>query len=90
MKALLAMTTALVLAMPAGATSLINKDSERYDIAVNSGGGTMRTTINGKTTKSGVCPSSASSCKIEVEGVGEIEVSGSEDVIIEDGELEAD
>ena len=90
MKTLLYTIAACAICLPASATDLINKDSESYDIAVNSGGGTSRTSISGKTTKSGVCSSSASTCKIEVEGVGEIEVSGSEDVIIKDGELEAD
>ena len=89
MKTLALATAALAfVAAPAAATSLINKDSTSYDIAVSSGGGTMKTSINGKTTKSGVCSSSASTCKIEVEGVGYIEVSGSDDVVIEDGDLE--
>lgn len=79
---------AAFLALPAGATSLTKKDSERYDIAVSSGGGTMKTSISGGTTKSGVCPSSATRCTIEVDGVGEVEVSGSDDVVIRNGDLE--
>lgn len=90
MKTLIATLVISLLALPIGATSLINKDSESYDIAVSSGGGTMRASISGRTTKSGICASSASTCTITVEGVGEIEVSGSEDVIIENGALEAD
>ncbi len=86
-------TTAAAFAItPAAATSLINKDSRGYDIAVSSssGGGTNRTSINGGTTKSGICSSLAATCTIVVEGVGEIEVPGSSNVIIRNGELMED
>lgn len=82
---------AIVLtAATANAGSLINKDSTSYDVAISCGGGTTKTSISGGTTKSGALRSSASKCEVEVEGVGEIEVSGSDDVIIKDGKLKAD
>lgn len=86
MKLIFAAAFALV-AGSAAAGSLINKDSSSYDIAVSCGGGTMKTSISGGTTKSGVTSSSASSCKITVEGVGTVEVSGSDDVEIRNGRL---
>lgn len=76
---------AALAAWPASAGSLINKDSSSYDIAVKSSGGTMKTSIGGGTTKSGICPSD---CKITVEGVGEIEIGGSDDAVIKNGKLE--
>lgn len=76
---------AALIALPASAGSLINKDSSSYDIAVKSSGGTMKTSISGGTTKSGIC---SSDCKITVEGVGEIEIGGSDDAVIKNGKLE--
>ncbi|MEM7301849.1 MAG: hypothetical protein AAF468_12255 [Pseudomonadota bacterium] len=67
----------------AGAVSLQNKDSEKYNIRVT-GSSTMSTSISGGTVKNGIC---SSSCTIEVEGVGEIDASGSDRVIIRDGRL---
>ncbi len=89
MKVILTTTLALLMTTTTGmAGSVINKDSTSYDIAVNCGGGTSRTSISGGTTKSGYLNSSASKCEVEVKGVGEIEVSGSDDVVIKDGSLE--
>ena len=87
MKLILATTIALT-ATSTLAGSLINKDSTSYDIAISCGGGTNKTSISGGTTKSGILSSSASSCTVEVDGVGEIEVSGSDDVVIKNGKLE--
>ena len=78
---------AALFTAPALAGSLINKDSTNYDIAINCGSGTSKTSISGGTTKSGILRSSASSCEVEVDGVGEIEVSGSDDVVIKNGKL---
>ncbi len=69
------------------AGSIINKDSDGYNIAVSCGGGTSKTSISGGTTKSGILASSASKCEANVEGVGSIEVSGSDDVVIMNGKL---
>lgn len=83
----------LAFALAAGtatAGSLINKDSTSYDVAINCGGGTAKMSISGGTTKSGALRSSASSCTVEVDGVGEVEASGSDDVIIKDGKLSVD
>ncbi len=66
------------------AVSLQNKDSRSYDIKVKGSSSTMSTSISGGTTKGGIC---SSSCKIKVDGVGEIEASGSDKVVIKNGEL---
>lgn len=71
--------------LPASAGSLINKDSSSYDIAVKSSGGTMRTSISGGTTKSGIC---SSSCTISVSGVGDIDLGSSDDAVIKNGKIE--
>lgn len=76
---------AMMLASPSFAGSLINKDSSSYDIAVKTSGGTMKTSISGGTTKSGIC---SSSCKITVDGVGDIEIGSSDDAVIKNGRLE--
>lgn len=89
MKPILTLAFALA-ATTATAGSLINKDSTSYDVAINCGGGTAKMSISGGTTKSGALRSSASTCKVEVEGVGEIEASGSDDVVIRDGRLSVD
>jgi hypothetical protein len=78
---------ALVAAPVAAATDLVNKDDVTYAIAISSGAGTMKTQIAGKTVKIGVCASTAAKCVVTVEGVGEIEVTGADDVIIENGRL---
>lgn len=66
------------------AVSLQNKDSKSYDIKVKGSSSTMSTSISGGTTKGSIC---SSSCKIIVDGVGEIEASGSDKVIIKNGSL---
>ncbi len=65
------------------AVTLENKDSSSYDIKVRTSS-TMSTSISGGTVKQGIC---SSSCKIEVKGVGDIEASGSDWVLIKDGKL---
>ena len=76
---------ATLVALPASAGSLINKDSSSYDIAVKSSGGTMKTSISGGTTKSGIC---SSSCTITVDGVGEVDLGSSDDAVIKNGKIE--
>ena len=71
------------LANPAFAVSLQNKDSRSYDIRVT-GSSTMSTSIGGGVVKNGIC---RSACTIEVEGVGSIDASGSDRVIIRGGSL---
>ncbi len=66
------------------AVSLQNKDSKSYDIKVKGSSSTMSTSISSGTTKGSIC---SSSCKIIVDGVGEIEASGSDRVVIKNGSL---
>lgn len=73
----------LMVSSMAQAVSLQNKDNKSYDIKVK-GSSTMTTTINSGTTKSSIC---SSSCTIEVDGVGSIDASGSDRVVIKDGKL---
>jgi hypothetical protein len=80
--------TALALITPvAWATDLVNKDSATYAVAISSGASVMTASIAGRTTKIGVCASTAAKCVVSVDGVGEIEVTGADDVIIENGRL---
>ena len=65
------------------AVSLQNKDSKSYDIRVKGSSSTMTTSISGGTVKGSIC----SSCKITVDGVGTIDASGSDRVVIKNGKL---
>ena len=65
------------------AVSLQNKDSKSYNIRVKGSSSTMSTSISGGTVKGSIC----SSCKITVDGVGSIDASGSDKVIIKNGKL---
>lgn len=78
---------ALAFAAQAWATDLVNKDNETYQIAVTAGGGVMKASIASKTVKIGVCPSTAATCVVSVEGIGEIEVTGADDVVIQNRRL---
>lgn len=73
---------ATLVSTTANAASLQNKDSRSYDIKVK-GSSTMSTSIQSGTIKNNIC----SSCKIIVEGVGEISVSGSDRAVIKNGKL---
>lgn len=75
----------IVVALPvaAHAVSLQNKDSSSYDIKVKSSASTMSTSINGGVVKNSIC----SSCTIEVKGVGSVDASGSDKVVIENGKV---
>jgi hypothetical protein len=87
LRAALAGIAAVALACSAQATDLVNKDAVTYAIAVTSGAGTMKASIAGKTVKIGVCASTAAKCVVTVEGIGEIEVTGADDVVIQNGRL---
>ena len=80
-------TLALVALMASSsavfAVSLQNKDSKSYNIRVKGSSSTMSTSISGGTVKGNIC----SSCKITVDGVGSIDASGSDKVIIKNGKL---
>ena len=82
-KRFIVLAVALFASSNAFAVSLINKDSKSYDIKVI-GSSTMSTSIQSGTVKNGICNSS---CKIVVDGVGDIEASGSDKVVIKDGKL---
>lgn len=78
---------AVLLVFVAGnafAVDLVNKDSKKYDVKIHSGASTTSSSIESNTTMMSVC----SECKIEVVGVGEMEASGSDKVIIKDGKLD--
>ncbi len=85
-RTIVAAFAAILAATPAAATQLINQDSVSYNIEVTSEAGSIQATINGQTTEV-VCSSSSENCKIMVEGIGEIVVSGAQDVVIENGTL---
>ncbi len=65
------------------AVSLQNKDSKSYSIKIKSSSSTMTGSISGGTVKGSVC----SKCKITVDGVGSIDASGSDRVVIKGGSL---
>ncbi len=65
------------------AADLENHDDVSYDIRIIDGA-TTHTSISSNTTRVSVC----SSCTIEIDGIGAVEVDSSVDaVIIEDGEV---
>lgn len=79
------LTTALLFAtaISTHAASLHNKDSRSYDIHVK-GTSIVRTSIASGTVKNNIC---SSFCTITVDGVGKIDATGSERVVIKDGRL---
>ena len=76
--------TLILVSSMTQAVSLQNKDSKSYDIKVKSSSSTMSTSISSGTTKGSIC---SSSCTIKVDGVGEIDASGSDRVVIKNGKL---
>lgn len=80
---ILTFTAVLFVSTHASAVSLQNKDNKSYNIRVT-GSSTMSTSINGGVVKNNIC---SSQCTIEVDGVGSIDASGSDRVVIEDGRL---
>lgn len=73
----------LGIAGTAAAVDLKNEDSKKYDVKVEVGASTTSTSVEGNTTKVSIC----SDCKITVVGVGTVEASGSDVVVIKDGKL---
>lgn len=82
-KTILTAAAFALFALPASAVSLQNKDSKAYDIKIKGSSSTSSTSIQAGTVKGSVC----SSCKIIVNGVGEIDASGSDRVVIKNGRL---
>jgi hypothetical protein len=75
----------LILGLAASAVlavDLVNEDPRGYDVRIHTVG-RINTSINGNTTQMSVC----SDCTIEVVGVGTIQASGSETVVIKNGSL---
>jgi len=70
------------ICLPAFAVDLVNKDSRKYEVKIHDVG-TTHSSIEGNTTKVSIC----SDCEIEVVGVGSMKASGSEKIIIKDGQL---
>ena len=74
---------ALLIAGGASAVDLKNEDSTTYELKIHDGPTTTSSSIEGNTTKVSIC----SDCRIEVVGVGTIEASGDDVVVINNGEL---
>ncbi len=83
-KSIVAASLLLICSTAAQAVTLQNKDHQSYDIRVT-GSSTMSTSINGGVVKNGIC---SGSCTIEVKGIGSVDASGSDRVIIKGGRLE--
>ena len=80
---IIALTLTLAATASANAVSLQNKDSKSYDIRVK-GSGTFSGSINGGVVKNNIC---TGGCEITVKGVGSIDASGSDRVVIKGGRL---
>jgi len=81
----LSLVLSIALFSSAGfAADLQNRDSKSYDVKIHDGGSTTHSSIGGNTYRNSVC----SSCRLEVVGVGEIDVeSGDSRVTIQNGSL---
>ncbi len=87
MKRFFLVVICVALAAPAAiAVDLVNKDGQSYDVKIHDGPTTTHSSISGNTTQSSVC----SDCKLEVVGVGTVEASGSDTVVIENGSVRKD
>ena len=65
------------------AVDLKNEDSKSYEVKIHDGPAVTSSSIEGNTTRASIC----SECTIEVVGVGSVEASGDQVVVIKDGEL---
>ena len=75
-----------LVAPSAMAVDLVNKDGQTYEVKIHDGPATTHSSISGNTTQSSIC----SDCKLEVVGVGTVEASGSDTVVIENGSVRKD
>jgi hypothetical protein len=73
---------AVAVAAAAGATDLVNKDQAAYTVTVTSGSKVVKAEVKGKSVLAQICPSTAAECLVTVENVGEIAVTGADDVVI--------
>lgn len=78
---------ALGLAGSAAATTLVNKDDTPFRYSVSAGGNKATGTIAPKSVLQNICPLTAPICVVVVEGVGEVEVTGADDVVIQNAKL---
>lgn len=69
---------------PSFAVDLINKDQKSYDVEITTLDGTTKTTIAGQTVKNNIC---SGKCEIEVKGVGTINASTQDKIIIQNGQI---
>ena len=74
----------VVFAAEALAVDLVNRDSGGYEIEVTSSNGASSTSIGAASVRRNVC---SSNCQIVVRGIGSIQASGNDIVIIEGGSL---
>ncbi len=87
---------ALLLGMPESlATNLLNQDRQGYDIVLRGSSSTVRTHINGLTTRMGICAHSAGTCRVTILGLAEaeethVEVRGDQDIIIRNGAVKVE
>lgn len=86
MRMLVACVAVAVMVSAAAAVDLKNEDSTTYQLKIHDGPAVTDSSIEGGTTKASIC----SDCTIEVVGVGEIQASGDQVVIIRDGQLVAE
>jgi hypothetical protein len=68
----------LSTAAPALATDLTNKDSQKYEVKVETVG-TLNTSIESNTTYTSIC---SRACTVKVVGVGRVEITGKEKAIV--------
>lgn len=77
------------------ATNLLNQDRRSYDIVLRGSSSTVRTHINGLTTRMGICAHSADACRVTILGLAatqetHIEVRGDQDIIIRNGAVKVE
>lgn len=75
--------TVLCLCGAVLAVDLKNEDSRTYEIKIHDGPSVTNSSISGNTLRTSIC----SDCKVEVVGIGTVEASGDQVVIIRDGNL---
>ena len=68
----------LLTAAPALATDLTNKDSQKYEVKVETVG-TLNTSIESNTTSASIC---SRSCTVKVVGIGSVKITGKEKAIV--------
>lgn len=83
MRSLLAALILGAAAGPAAATTLVNKDDAIYRYTVKSDKTSATGEIAARSAIINVCPPAAARCVVTIEELGEIEVTGADDVVIQ-------